>query len=205
MAYPFKYDLSKLPKKFSAEIARIVAKKALHKRIGELSRKIVKKFKVETIMGIYLEEAISLIEDLIDVNIINLNNEEKFKKLKKKILLLPHCARKYMDNRCKAKFVPEYSSYFCQGCSKDCLINQATKMAKEKNYQVFVLPGGSGVKKILKKVNPEGVIGVACLEELKLGEEILRKEGKIGLLIPLTKNGCAHTEFNLSLLKKNLI
>ena len=205
MAYPFKYDLSKLPKKFSKEIARIVAKKSLHRRIGEISRKIVKKFKISSIMGIYVEEAISLIEDLIDVNIINLNNEEKFKKLKKKILLLPHCARKFMDSRCKAKFSSEYSSYFCQGCSKDCLINQATKIAKERGYQVFVLPGGSGIKKILQKINPEGVVGVACIEELKLGEKLLEKFGKLGLLIPLTKNGCANTEFNLEILKKSLI
>ncbi len=204
MPHSFHYDFKRLPKKFFIEIAKFVQKREIHKKIGNFSREIVKKFKVDKVFGIYPKEAICLVEELIDINLKNLINEEKFKKAKNKILLLPHCARKFMDFRCKAKFDKEYSSYICQSCSPDCLINKATKIAKEKNYKVFVLPGGSGIKKILKKIKPDAVIGVACPEELKLGIALLERFKIIGKGIPLSKNGCAHTKFDLNLLCKYL-
>ncbi len=204
MTYSFNYDFSKLPKEFSKDVAKVVARRKLHRKIGGVSRKLVKKFKVDEILGIYMSDAISLVEDLIDIQVKNLVNEKDFKKAKKKILLLPHCSRKYMDSRCQAKFDPEYSSYICAGCSKDCLINQATQLAKARNYKVFVLPGGSCIKKILGKVDCDAVLGVACPEEIKLGIKFVESKGKIVRGIPLTKNGCANTKFNLEVLKQNL-
>lgn len=205
MAYSFNYDFSKLPKQFSRDVAKVVAKKGVHRKVGSISRNLVKKFKIDKTFGIYMSDAISIVEDLIDINVKNLVNENDFKKAKKKILLLPHCSRKYMDSRCKAKFEPEYSSYFCAGCSKDCLVNKATQLAKKKGYQVFVLPGGSCIKKIARKVECEAVLGVACPEEIKLGSSLLENIGKTYKGVPLTKNGCANTRFNLEVLKQSLV
>jgi hypothetical protein len=205
MAYSFNYDFTKLPKEFSKDIAKIVGKKELHRKLGSISRKLVKKFKIDKTLGIQLTDAISVVEDLIDINIKNLLNEKDFKKAKKKILLLPHCSRKYMDSRCKAKFDPKVSSYFCAGCSKDCLVNKATKIAKKKGYKVFVLPGGSCIKKILQKKECEAILGVACPEEIKLGSEILENLGMVYKGLPLIKNGCASTKFNIESLKEVLV
>jgi len=151
MAYSFNYDFSKLPKMFFVDLAKIVKKRELHKKLGSISKRMVEKFKIDKTLGIQLEDAISVIEDLIDINIKNLLYEEAFKKSKEKILLLPHCSRKYMDSRCKAKFDEELSTYICASCSKDCLINKATKLAKKRGYKVFILPGGSCIKKNTSK------------------------------------------------------
>ena len=204
MAYSFNYDFSKLPKEFSKDIAKVVARREIHKKIGSVSRKLVKKFKVDELSGIYMSDAISIVEDLIDINIKNLVNEKKFREAKNKILLLPHCSRKYMDSRCKAKFDPKYSSYSCSNCSKDCLVNKATKIAKEKGYKVFVLSGGSCIKKIIGKVECDGILGVACPEEIKLGSSLLENIGMTYRGVPLTKNGCANTKFNIEVLKQNM-
>jgi len=49
----------------------------------------------------------------------------------------------------------------------------------------------------LKAKRYEGVVGVACGEEIKLGGEILAKMGIPGQAVPLIKNGCANTIFSL--------
>ncbi|RLJ01375.1 MAG: hypothetical protein DRP10_04235 [Candidatus Aenigmatarchaeota archaeon] len=205
MSYCFNYDLSKLPRDFFRDVAKIVNKKKLHKKFGETSRNIVRKFKIDKILGIQLEDAISVVEDLTDIYIKNLIYQESFKKAKRKILLIPHCCRKYMDSRCKAKFDPEYSSYFCGNCSKDCLANKATKLGKAKGYMVFIVPGGSCVKKILDKVDCDGVLGIACPEELKLGINLVESRGLSVRVVPLIKNGCSNTKFSLESLRKALM
>ena len=72
MAYSFNYDLTKLPREFFKDIAEIVNKRKLHLRLGVVSRGIVKDFRVDKILGIRLEDAISVVEDLVDIHIKNL-------------------------------------------------------------------------------------------------------------------------------------
>ncbi len=205
MAYSFNYDLTKLPRDFFKDIAKVVDKRKLHKKLGEFSKTSVRKFGVDKLLGIQLEDAISIVEDLVDLQIKNLVHEEEFKNANEKILLVPHCCRKYMDWRCKADFDPDVSSYFCNHCSPDCLANQATELGKENGYKVFILPGGSGMKKIFERMNCDAVSGIACPEEIKLGLSVAESEGLAVRGIPLTKNGCANTRFNLDSLKEALV
>ena len=109
-----------------------------------------------------------------------------------------------MDGRCKAAFDASIPSYVCAHCSPDCLVNQAVCAAKEKGYDVYVIPGGSCVGKILKSANYEGIVGVACGEEIKLSSELLSDTGVAGQSIPLIKNGCSSTVFNMDTLAKTL-
>jgi len=144
------------------------------------------------------------VEDLIDVHMQNVSERENFMKTRKRALFLPHCARKYMDSRCQAKFNPDLPSYKCAHCSPDCLVNRATTLGESKGYDVYILPGGSCVPEILKKNKYEGVVGVACSQELKLGGEYLKHMGLAGQAVPLLKNGCAKTTFSIGNLEKTL-
>lgn len=177
----------------------------LRKKLGKVSKNIVRYFGVDKLLGIQLEDAIAVVEDLADFHIKTLVYEKDFRKAKEKILLVPHCCRKYMDSRCKADFGPNCSSYFCNHCSPDCLINHATTLAEEKGYKVFVLPGGSCIKRIFWNMNCDAVLGIACPEEIKLGIGFVESQGLPIKGIPLTKNGCANTHFNLDSLKEALI
>jgi hypothetical protein len=67
-----------------------------------------------------------------------------------------------------------------------------------------VLPGASCIPKILKTNRYEGVVGVACGEEMKLSGELLGGMDVAGQAIPLIKNGCANTAFNIETLIKTL-
>ena len=109
-----------------------------------------------------------------------------------------------MDNRCQARFDPTVPSYYCARCSPDCLINRATTLGEEKGYDVYVLPGGSCVPGILKENSYDGVVGVACTQELKEGGAYLKKMNLPGQMAFLIKNGCSNTRFSLESLEKVL-
>lgn len=202
MAYPFNFDLSRLPKSFFREISNISRKRDIHGKIGRYARKLAKKFKLYELTGLPVADGLLVVEDLLDTYMRNISNKEKFGKTKKRALLLPHCSRKYMDGRCQAKFDKNTSSYSCANCSPDCPINKATTIGEKNGYVVYVLPGGSCIRKIIKNELYEGVIGVACCEEIKLGAEYLDSIGIPVQSVPLTKNGCSNTKFDLRALRK---
>ncbi|MCL6578484.1 MAG: DUF116 domain-containing protein [Candidatus Bathyarchaeota archaeon] len=204
MPYKFAFDLSRIPRFFFTEIAKVGYQASVHKKVGKTAQEIIKKFKIDEATGLNLSDAVIVIQDLIDMQARNIREREKFMQTKKRALFLPHCSRKYMDNRCNATFDPNIPSYVCAHCSPDCLINKATTLAKKKGYDVYILPGGSCVPKILSNKRYEGVVGVACGEEIRLGGEITQQMDVVGQAVPLIKNGCANTIFNIETLIKIL-
>ena len=191
MPYKFTFDISKTPHHFFAEIAVASYQRGVHKVFLKTLQDIIKKFRLQEATGLNVQDAIVLIQDLIDIQAANLMTRGKFLETKKRALFLPHCSRKYMDGRCKAM-------------SPDCDVNKADKIAKEKGYDVYVLPGGSCVPKILKTHKYEGIVGVACGEEVKMSLDLLSSMSVIGQSVPLLKNGCSNTVFNLETLTKTL-
>lgn len=204
MPYKFTFDLSKVPRFFFTEIAMVSYRKGMHKTLLKNVQDIIRKFRIQEATGLNLSDAVVLLQDLIDLQAVNLLERRKFLQAKKRALFLPHCSRKYMDNRCKAFFDASIPSYACAHCSKDCLVNKADRLAKKKGYDVYVLPGASCIPKILKMGRYEGVVGVACGEEIKISGEILGGTDIAGQAIPLIKNGCANTAFNMETLGKVL-
>lgn len=204
MPYKFIFDLSRIPRFFFREITRASYQKGMYKKAGKTAQEIIRKFKIQEATGLNLSDAVVLLEDLIDLNARNLVEREKFVQTKRRALFLPHCSRKYMDSRCKAAFDSNIPSYVCAHCSPDCLINKAVSLAEKRGYDTYIVPGGSCVPKILKTKNYEGAIGVACGEETKLSGEVLTSMGVVGQAIPLIKNGCANTVFNVETLLKTL-
>ena len=84
------------------------------------------------------------------------------------------------------------------------MVNKADQLAKKKGYDVYLLPGGSCIPKILKSRHYEGIVGVACGEEMKIMAPLLNGMSVSGQGIPLIKNGCASTVFNMETLRKVL-
>ena len=202
MSYDFTFDLSRLSQLLFKEIAEFSEKERVHEKIGDMARNIVQKFHVDKITGLPICDSVTVIEDLINIQITNSLLKDPFKQANKRVLFLPHCCRKYMDQRCKAHFDPDIASYLCRHCSEDCQVHKATILAKKENYDVYVLPGGSCIRKIFQKNSYEGVIGVACTDELKLGTKILKQFHIPSQSIPLVKNGCSGTQFNFETLER---
>lgn len=204
MPYRFTFDLTKVPRFFFTELALMSYQKGMHKTVLNTLNDLILQFKIQEATGLNLSDAVLLIQDLIDLQAINTMQRCKFLQAKSRALFLPHCSRKYMDSRCKAEFNPDIPSYTCAHCSEDCLVNKADKIAKAKGYDVYLLPGGSCIPKILKVNHYEGIVGVACGEEMKLMAPLLNGMEVAGQAIPLIKNGCANTIFNMDTLLKVL-
>jgi len=204
MPYRFTFDLSRISRFFFTEVATAAYQRGMHRKVGKTAQEMIRKFKIQEATGLNLSEAVTLLEDLIEVQARNLVERERFIQTKRRALLLPHCSRKFMDNRCKATFDPALPSYVCAHCSPDCQVARAEFLAKKKGYDVYVLPGGSCIPKILKANHYEGIIGVACGEEVKTGGETLKAMNITGQTVPLIKNGCANTAFNIENLSKIL-
>ncbi len=200
MPYKFTFDLSRISRFLFTEITKVSYQRGMHEKVGKAARQMIKKFKIQEATGLNLSDAVVLLQDLIDTQSRNLVEREKFIKAEKKALFLPHCSRKYMDNRCKATFDPKIPSYQCGHCSPDCLINKSVTYAQHKGYDTFVLPGGSCIPKILKSKNYGGALGVACGEEVIMSGKLLGGMGVACQAVPLIKNGCANTVFNFETL-----
>ncbi|MCW4006769.1 MAG: DUF116 domain-containing protein [Candidatus Bathyarchaeota archaeon] len=178
--------------------------RGVHKVFLNTLQDMVKRFRIQEATGLNVQDAVLLIQDLIDMQALNLMYRKRFLQTKKRALFLPHCSRKYMDGRCKADFDPTLPSYICNHCSQDCAINKADQIAREKGYDVYILAGGSCIPQILNSKQYEGIVGVACGGELKLSDEVLNNLQVAGQAVPLLKNGCANTKFNLTTLTKTL-
>ncbi len=204
MPYRFTFDLTRVPRFFFTELALISYQKGMHKTFLKTARDLILKFRVQEATGLNLSDALVVLQDMIDLQAVNMIERGKFLETKKRALFLPHCARKYMDSRCKADFNPEIPSFTCAHCSDDCSVNKADRYARGKGYETFVLPGGSCIPKILKNHRYEGIVGVACGEEMKMMSPLLSSWDVAGQGIPLIKNGCANTIFNMDTLVKVL-
>jgi hypothetical protein len=105
-------------------------------------------------------------------------------------IFLPQCLR---SARCPAHLTPE--GLKCQNCGQ-CTIGQTHLLLERMGYQVFVVPGSSFIKRMVKKYRPGAIIGVGCLSEVKEGIEMADKMGLVGIGVVTAKEGCVETFVN---------
>jgi hypothetical protein len=204
MPYKFTFDISKAPQHFFIELAIVGNQKGMQNVFEKTLQGLIRKFKIQEITGLNIQDAAVLIQDLLKMQTLNLIQKQGFQQTKKRALFLPHCCRKYMDSQCQAVFEPSLTSYVCAHCSPDCFVNKAEYAARKKGYDVYVLSGGSCVPNILKQKKYEGIVGVACGPEVTMSGEKLSSMGVAWQSVPLLKNGCANTIFNMETLIKTL-
>ena len=133
-------------------------------------------------------------EHLIDNIAIRLRddvNKEKFKKIpaEKTLIFLPHCLR---HKDCPAPLQKEGLN--CSECGL-CSIGVIKKKAEPLGYKLYIVPGSSFVKKIVKENKFKAVIGVACHEDLNQMMMLLSDFCPQGVL--LEKTGCFETKVNI--------
>lgn len=128
-----------------------------------------------------------LLIDEISIDLRNKINHEKFKKLDGKdvIMVLPHCLR---GIGCPAKLGE--SGLECVKCG-NCSIGIIKNISDEKGIDVYIVPGSTFIKNVIKKRSFKGVIGVACPVDLNLAMMSLEKYCPQGVY--LLRDGCINT------------
>lgn len=130
-------------------------------------------------------------EELVDDILIEFRNAlllDRFKHVKeRRTVILPQCMR---HPECRARCDP-ILGYECKQCGK-CDIGRIAEAAEKYDFKVFVVPGGSFVRKILKVYKPGSCLGVACRTELT---ESMQEVAKIVPVqgVCLLRDGCYDT------------
>lgn len=152
-----------------------------------------------------IAKQLGLSERLINYTHIEVRNrlaEFAFRRVpyKQRIVFLPQCLR----NSAKCKAVMGEYGWACKKCG-GCKVPEIEKAAKKLGYaNVFVVPGGSMVHKIIKKHKPKGVIGVSCFPEMSMAIDQLRGSRIAPQGVLLLREGCKDTDVNLEELGEKL-
>jgi len=147
---------------------------------------------------------LGLSDTMIQYTHVELRNtiyEPEFKKTpyNERILFLPHCSR---HRTCLA--TNNGDGYECKHCGA-CDVTKAIKIAEGLGYKkVFVVPGGSMVKRLIEKYTPKAAVGVCCFHEALMSFDMLKKTKVIPQIVLLLKDGCKDTQINLTLLEEKL-
>lgn len=137
-------------------------------------------------------------DEIIDIILIDIRNvllKEKFSETpyNKRIIIVPQCLR---NMKCPARLNPE-KGLECVMCGK-CKIYTIKKKAEELGYMgVYIMPGGTFVKRILKRDKPKAILGVACPYDLNEGMYLASKYNIPSQGVLLTRTGCVNTDVDM--------
>lgn len=105
----------------------------------------------------------------------------------KRMIFFPQCLR---AAKCPSKLSPEGMQCVCCGA---CEVGEAKKGAEALGYKVFIVPGSSFIRRLVRKHKPKAILGVGCMTEIKAGLEMCEKLELFGVGIVLEKAGCVST------------
>ena len=127
---------------------------------------------------------------MLEIEIVNRINKEKFSSSEPKYAFLPHCLHD-LDKDCLS--ASDGTDYVCKSCSKNCSINSVSKQMKLKDIKAYIWREAD-LKKIfrLAKSGGEniGVFGIACIPELVNGIRLCAKYDVPAIGVPLDANRC---------------
>lgn len=136
------------------------------------------------------------------VEIRNYLHQSKFERVpaKERVLFLPHCLRH--AEKCQAR--QGENGLECAHCGR-CQIDRIIKLAKGKGYEeVYVVPGGSLVLKIIERKRPKAILGVACYNEISMAMDKLKGSRIPAIGVLLLRDGCRDTLANLTEIEEKL-
>jgi hypothetical protein len=102
-------------------------------------------------------------------------------------IFFPQCLR---SARCPAHLEPE--GLRCRSCGL-CSIGHARELLEQMGYRVFIVPGSSFIKRMVKAYHPKAIIGVGCLAEVKEGLEMADHLGLAAMGVVNITDGCVET------------
>jgi uncharacterized protein len=126
------------------------------------------------------------------INLFNTMNTAAFAAIpvSERAIFIPQCMR---STKCPAHLTPE--GLKCRSCGQ-CDIGEARILLEKMGYKVFIVPGSSFIKRMVKKYRPKAIIGVGCLAEVKEGIDMADKMGLVVMGMVTLKEGCVETIVN---------
>ena len=135
---------------------------------------------------------IKMDDSIVDNVGITLKNKISLRKFRntpinERMIFFPQCLR---APTCPSKLSPEGMQ--CISCGA-CEIGKARKTAEMLGYKVFIVPGSSFIRRLVRKHKPSAILGVGCMTEIKAGLEMCEKIQVFSVGMVLEKAGCVST------------
>jgi hypothetical protein len=126
------------------------------------------------------------------IKLMNSMNSREFARIpvEDRAIFIPQCLR---SSNCPAHLTPE--GLKCKNCGQ-CDVGKARLLLEKMGYKVFIVPGSSFIKRMVKKYRPKAIIGVGCLAEVKEGIDMADKLGLVVMGVVTLKEGCVETIAN---------
>jgi len=126
------------------------------------------------------------------IKLHNSMNSAAFEKIPvaERAIFMPQCLR---SSQCPANLTPE--GLKCRSCGQ-CSVGEAREMLERLGYRIFIVPGSSFIKRMVRKYRPKAIIGVGCLAEVKEGIDMADKMGLVVMGVVTLKEGCVETLVN---------
>ncbi len=130
-------------------------------------------------------------KDLITffITLRNTMNTKAFSEtpVEQRAVFLPQCLR---SAQCPANLTPE--GLKCRNCGR-CSVGENAEWLERVGYHVFIVPGSTFIKRMVKKYRPQAIIGVGCLMEVKDGIDMSDRIGISAIGVVNLKDGCVET------------
>jgi len=107
--------------------------------------------------------------------------------VEQRAVFLPQCLR---SAQCPAHLTPE--GLKCRNCGR-CSVGENAAWLESLGYRVFIVPGSTFIKRMVKKYRPRAIIGVGCLMEVKDGIDMSDRIGLTAIGVVNLKDGCVET------------
>lgn len=105
----------------------------------------------------------------------------------RRAIFLPQCLR---SADCPADLTTE--GLVCKRCMR-CGIGKVIDRLEEDDRKVFIVPGSTFIKRMVKKYRPQAIVGVGCLLEVKEGLEMADSINMVAMGVVTSKDGCVET------------
>ncbi|NLA38871.1 MAG: DUF116 domain-containing protein [Methanomicrobiales archaeon] len=133
-------------------------------------------------------------KDLITffITLRNTMNTKAFSEtpVEQRAIFLPQCLR---SAECPAHLTPE--GLKCRRCGR-CNVGENVTWLEGIGYRVFIVPGSTFIKRMVKKYHPRAIIGVGCLMEIKEGIDMADRIGVTSIGVVNFTDGCVETAAN---------
>jgi hypothetical protein len=126
------------------------------------------------------------------IKLHNAMNTAEFERIpvSERAVFMPQCLR---SSKCPAHLTPE--GLKCRNCGQ-CTVGEARSLLEKMGYTIFIVPGSSFIKRMVKKYHPKAIIGIGCLSEVKEGIDMADKMGLVAMGVVTMKEGCVETLVN---------
>jgi len=141
---------------------------------------------------------------VLEIEFYNSTVRERFEMSSpfRRVLIIPHCMKR--SSACKGSYTE--SGFNCVYCTKNCPTYRLRTFAEVLGYRVFVAPGTNILNKFMDANSPEGIVYVACYEELVSGLNLIRhkRPDTPTMVVTLSKTGCSNTMVDIEKVKEIL-